>query len=95
MNTNTNTNTLDSLVESGINSSKGEAFFVFNVEDIIEKHKKWLRLLPRVVPHYAVKCNNLPLVLEILSALGLSFDCSSRVCIIVTIIVILIIVLIN
>ena len=67
------------IIRSNVYNDCEDAFFVFYVEDIIAKHKKWLKELPRVVPHYAVKCNNNPLVLEILAGLGLSFDCSSQV----------------
>lgn len=70
---------LDSVIRSALDAQCEEPFFVFNVEDLLLKHKKWLRLMPRVVPHYAVKCNNHPLVLELLTGLGLSFDCSSKV----------------
>jgi len=73
---------IESITRAGIYGDNEEAFFVFNVEDIINKHKKWIEFLPRVIPHYAVKCNNLSLVLEILAGLDLSFDCSSQVSII-------------
>lgn len=70
---------LETMIRSNIYKDEEDPFFVFNVEDILRKHQKWLEQLPRVVPHYAVKCNNIPLVLEILSGLELSFDCSSPV----------------
>jgi ornithine decarboxylase len=34
--------------------------------------------MPRVVPHYAVKCNDNEVVLKTLVALGTSFDCASK-----------------
>ncbi|RWR98950.1 hypothetical protein B4U80_06104, partial [Leptotrombidium deliense] len=34
--------------------------------------------MPRIKPYYAVKCNNTPIVLEILASLGLGFDCASK-----------------
>jgi diaminopimelate decarboxylase len=71
--------TIESIIKESTYGSNEEAFFVFNIEDLIIKHKKWIEFLPRVIPHYAVKCNNLPLILDILAGLGLSFDCSSRV----------------
>lgn len=55
-----------------------EAFYVCNVDDIIAKHLTWLRKMPRIRPFYAVKCNNTQVVLEVLAALGLGFDCASK-----------------
>ncbi len=39
----------------------------------------WRRLLPRVRPHYAVKCNASRVVLNALAALGAGCDCASKV----------------
>uniref|UniRef100_A0A672HSL2 ornithine decarboxylase n=1 Tax=Salarias fasciatus TaxID=181472 RepID=A0A672HSL2_SALFA len=39
---------------------------------------RWTTNLPRVQPFYAVKCNNTPAVLWLLSALGSGFDCASK-----------------
>lgn len=36
------------------------------------------RSLPRVVPHYAVKCNPSRAIVSMLGALGASFDCASQ-----------------
>ncbi|CAG9813762.1 unnamed protein product [Phaedon cochleariae] len=55
-----------------------EAFYVCDVGDIVRKHKTWTAKLPRVQPHYAVKCNDGLIVLETLNALGASFDCASK-----------------
>lgn len=57
---------------------KDDAFFLGDIGDIIEKYKRFQQCLPNVEPHYAVKCNNEPAVLEILSNLGLGFDCASK-----------------
>ncbi|ERL89919.1 hypothetical protein D910_07278, partial [Dendroctonus ponderosae] len=54
------------------------AFYVCNLSSILEKHKGWQAVMPRVEPHYAVKCNNDLAVLEILATLGACFDCASR-----------------
>ncbi|CAG2110541.1 unnamed protein product, partial [Medioppia subpectinata] len=55
-----------------------QAFYVVDVEDIINKHSQWTQCLPRVQPYYAVKCNPSPIVLEILAGLDCGFDCASR-----------------
>ncbi|KAB0805579.1 hypothetical protein PPYR_02549 [Photinus pyralis] len=53
--------------------------FVCNVDDIIAKHELWRKLMPRIEPHYAVKCNDSDIVLRTIAALGLGFDCASKV----------------
>lgn len=77
INYNVNEN-IKQIIKQRILNGEENAFFVFDIEDIINKYDRWLRLLPRVEPFYAVKCNNLPIVLETLAALGLGFDCSSQ-----------------
>lgn len=75
-------NTYDSLeriIHDKIAANKQErAFYVADISDIYKKHLKWLNLLPRVKPFFAVKCNNLPQVLSFLASLGTSFDCASK-----------------
>ncbi|XP_071536161.1 ornithine decarboxylase-like [Panulirus ornatus] len=65
----------DIIAEPG----RDEAFLVCDVDDIIKKVDFWRKLMPRVDPFYAVKCNNHPKVLQALSALGTGFDCASKV----------------
>lgn len=56
-----------------------EAFYVCHLDEIVQKHRIWESCMPRVEPHYAVKCNDNITVLEVLAALGTSFDCASKV----------------
>ncbi|KAL5016675.1 hypothetical protein ScPMuIL_006264 [Solemya velum] len=55
-----------------------DAFFVFDLGDIVQKYANWVRRLPRVEPFYAVKCNDDHAVLKILADLGTGFDCASQ-----------------
>lgn len=55
-----------------------DAFFIGDLGDIIHKHRKWQKTLPRVTPFYAVKCNDDHAVLKTMVDLGLSFDCASK-----------------
>lgn len=41
-------------------------------------HGAWTRLMPRVHPCYAVKCNPDEGLLSVLAALGAGFDCASE-----------------
>ncbi|XP_053399198.1 ornithine decarboxylase-like isoform X2 [Mercenaria mercenaria] len=57
---------------------KDEHFLVCDIGDIIKKYQQWSQLLPRVKLFYAVKCNTDRVLLQILSDLGASFDCASK-----------------
>ncbi|KAJ9592498.1 hypothetical protein L9F63_015815 [Diploptera punctata] len=63
------------IAESGVQE---EPFYVFDIGDIVHKYKEWKLKMPRVEPFYAVKCNDSSTVLEVLAALGTSFDCASK-----------------
>jgi len=66
---------INGIAESGIQE---EAFYVCDLGQIVSKFREWKMKLPRVEPHYAVKCNDTQIVLEVLAALGASFDCASK-----------------
>ncbi|XP_063807331.1 antizyme inhibitor 2-like [Pseudophryne corroboree] len=55
-----------------------DAFYVADLNNVIQKHWRFLQQLPRVRPFYAVKCNNGIEVLQVLAALGTGFDCASK-----------------
>lgn len=59
-------------------TNQDEPFYIFNIGDIVKKHQMWIEKMPRVIPHYAVKCNDNDVVLAALVALGTSFDCASK-----------------
>lgn len=54
-----------------------ESFYVCNFGAIIEQLEQWERLLPRVQPFYAMKCNPSQPIVRILAAMGTGFDCAS------------------
>lgn len=55
-----------------------EPFFLFDLEHLARKWAEWKELMPRVEPHYAVKCNPHPQIMKTLRALGAKFDCASK-----------------
>jgi diaminopimelate decarboxylase len=55
-----------------------DAFYIVDLEDICNKHIQWITALPRVEPHYAIKCNGDPMLLKLLAYLGAGFDCASK-----------------
>ncbi|KAB0805575.1 hypothetical protein PPYR_02545 [Photinus pyralis] len=63
------------IVDTG---TQEDAFYICDIGDIVQKHKIWKSAFPRVQPHYAVKCNDSLTVIEVLAALGTSFDCASK-----------------
>ncbi|KAG7511129.1 Ornithine decarboxylase [Solea senegalensis] len=69
-------------VEQKINESfltdDRDAFYVCDLGDVLKKHLRWVRALPRVTPYYAVKCNDTREVVMTLASLGTGFDCASK-----------------
>lgn len=70
------------IISSKINAKgredKDDAFFVADLGDIVRKYRIWNNQLPRVEPHYAVKCNDDVAVVSTLAQLGAGFDCASK-----------------
>lgn len=59
--------------------AEGEnAFFVADLAEVYRQYVRWRRELPQIIPFYAVKCNPEPMVLHLLAAMGLGFDCASN-----------------
>ncbi|XP_011863892.1 PREDICTED: ornithine decarboxylase 2-like isoform X2 [Vollenhovia emeryi] len=59
-------------------NSQEDGFYIVDIGDIVNKHREWITKIPRVIPHYAVKCNPDPSVIKILAALNTGFDCASE-----------------
>lgn len=55
-----------------------DSFYLYDLGAVARLHAAWVKALPRVHPHYAVKCNSDPALIATLSALGAGFDCASR-----------------
>ncbi|XP_077526042.1 ornithine decarboxylase-like [Haemaphysalis longicornis] len=52
-------------------------FYIMDIDDVLYKVDLWRKSIPRAKPFYAVKCNDNPILLEVLAGLGLGFDCAS------------------
>ena len=52
---------------------------MFDVGKVVDQYERWVAALPNIQPFYAVKCNNEPVLLKTLAALGAGFDCASKV----------------
>lgn len=55
-----------------------ESFIIIDLGEIIRQYNKWKRLLPRVTPFYAIKCNPDPIIIGLLNKLGCCFDTASK-----------------
>ncbi|CDH59070.1 ornithine decarboxylase [Lichtheimia corymbifera JMRC:FSU:9682] len=59
-------------------SDQENAFFVADLGEVYRQHLRWKSLLPRIEPFFAIKSNPDPMVVKLLAALGLGFDCASK-----------------
>uniref|UniRef100_A0A672HZK3 ornithine decarboxylase n=1 Tax=Salarias fasciatus TaxID=181472 RepID=A0A672HZK3_SALFA len=69
---------IDSKIKELDSAENQQPFFVANLDCVLKAHLRWTKNLPRVKPFYAVKCNDKPTVVSMLSALGTGFDCASK-----------------
>ncbi|XP_069742394.1 ornithine decarboxylase isoform X3 [Narcine bancroftii] len=69
---------LESKINEVSQSDDKDAFYVADLGDIVKKHMRWHRVLPRITPFYAVKCNDDKAVVKTLATLGAGFDCASK-----------------
>jgi ornithine decarboxylase len=72
--------TAEQFIQKRIDLFKNEVdpFYAVDLEDICNKHIRWITLMPRVIPHYAIKCNDDTNVIKLLAFLGAGFDCASK-----------------
>lgn len=55
-----------------------DAFLVADCGEIVRQHQRWTRMLPRIQPYYAVKCNTDAVVLDTMHKLQVGYDCASK-----------------
>jgi len=53
-------------------------FYLIHLDRVFSAYDLWNNELPMVKPFYAVKSNNHPVLLEVMSTLGINFDCASE-----------------
>ncbi|EME30288.1 Ornithine decarboxylase 1 [Galdieria sulphuraria] len=69
---------IESVLSEFIQRGEESAFYLVDLGSIIMKYFEFVRQLPRIKPHYAVKCNPDERVILILAKLGCNFDCASK-----------------
>ncbi|XP_009695887.1 PREDICTED: LOW QUALITY PROTEIN: antizyme inhibitor 2, partial [Cariama cristata] len=69
---------LENLLVELCQESDQQAFFVADLGDIVKKHLRFLKALPRVKPYFPVKCNGSEGVIRLLAELGTGFACTNK-----------------
>ncbi|NWI66648.1 AZIN2 inhibitor, partial [Todus mexicanus] len=69
---------LENLLGELCQASEQQAFFVADLGDIVKKHLRFLKALPRVKPYFPVKCNGSEGVIRLLAELGAGFACANK-----------------
>jgi len=54
-----------------------DSVMLLNLGQVAKKHEEWTTHLPRVRPHYAVKCNPDKKIVKLLHERGAGFDCAT------------------
>jgi diaminopimelate decarboxylase len=67
----------DLLLEPGVSLRVEEPFYVCDLGIVVAQFYQWKRLLPRVKPYYAMKCNPDEAIVRTLMTLGADFDCDA------------------
>ena len=69
---------IDSINNDTCSPGEENSFFVCDMNELRNLYKNWKLELPRVHPHYAVKCNPQPELIKVLASFGINFDCASK-----------------
>ncbi|XP_056335586.1 antizyme inhibitor 1b [Danio aesculapii] len=73
--------TLENVIDNHIyeqNLAEKNAFVVADLGALMRQHVVWKTTMPLVRPFYPVSCNSSPVVIELLSALGVGFVCANK-----------------
>lgn len=69
---------IESVLAEFIQKGEESAFYVVDLGSVMMRYFEFVRQLPRVKPHYAVKCNPDEPIIRMLAGLGCNFDCASK-----------------
>lgn len=70
---------INSINEETCAPGEENSFFICDLKELRNLYTNWCKELPRIQPHYAVKCNPNSKILSNLAQLGVNFDCASKV----------------
>ncbi|EDV37832.1 uncharacterized protein Dana_GF13654 [Drosophila ananassae] len=66
------------IIEDSNLQDLDQALNICDLSSVERKYQLWKKLLPRIMPCYAVKCNDDPVLVKLLAELGAGFDCASK-----------------
>ncbi|GJQ15364.1 hypothetical protein GpartN1_g7155.t1 [Galdieria partita] len=69
---------LEWIANKFVRLGEEQAFYLIDLGVVEKKYMEFVRLLPRVRPYFAVKCNPDPVIVRLLAELGCNFDCASK-----------------
>ncbi|NXK35953.1 AZIN2 inhibitor, partial [Piprites chloris] len=69
---------LENLLGELCQGSDQHTFFVADLGDVVKKHLRFLKALPRVKPYFPIKCNSSEGVIRLLAELGAGFACANK-----------------
>ncbi|XP_037045363.1 ornithine decarboxylase-like [Bradysia coprophila] len=64
-------------IDERLSAGDDNSFYILDVNDVRLKYENWTKEIPRVVPFYAIKCNDDAVIVKTLADLGTGFDCAS------------------
>lgn len=67
------------MLEKRNENNTDTPFYVMDIEDVINQYNFRNKFLPQISPYFSVKANPLPIVLQVLAALGSNFAAESKV----------------
>ncbi|XP_078495643.1 uncharacterized protein LOC144751193 [Ciona intestinalis] len=54
------------------------SFYIGDLGQVVQNLHMWTKHMPHIRPYYAMKCNSLQPVVQLLASLGVGFDCASK-----------------
>ncbi|XP_055855029.1 ornithine decarboxylase 2-like [Episyrphus balteatus] len=69
---------LESKIDEWDLRNQDAAINICDLSQLVSKYNDWRRLMPNVMPYYAIKCNDELPILKTLGDLGTGFDCASK-----------------
>ncbi|KAJ1165042.1 hypothetical protein NDU88_005472 [Pleurodeles waltl] len=69
---------IDRMISKVSDTDDKDAFFVADLGDVVKKHLRFLKALPRGKPFYAFKCNSSLWGVQTLAEREAGFDCASK-----------------
>lgn len=70
--------TIDEFIDMKLKHEKDEAFYIVDLQEVVNQYNTWTSLLPNIKPYFAIKSNPDIKIIRLLAELGCNFDCASK-----------------